>query len=524
MKYLKLLGLGSLVLALLLSMVALGFGSTLAQDGGANLPTPTSYPVEEVAYELSIVGGEDVTFTFAGTTAEGITVGETSVNSDYPRGMVFTTTAESENGSIQSATLWMIFPTGGLTRFEATMNAETKEWTANPWSAGEGIPAWRPFSFYWRVRDETDVAIDTEPIAISYWDPTREWYRAEGDYLILYWFGADEVDPEYIAENAMYAMNTTEPRRIAGFGSPISYKPVGVLYPTRETLGEFSGSGTSNDNAAGYTSSEMGMTVQNMAPPTDAWFERQADCVYATPREERISQAFIVDRSIFGTIPHEVAHLYQYDHGVAVGPNWWVEGQADYFTYQAGQYDFRIRNLATFDSDIPTIDGNIGAFTYEADGCYALAYDMGVSFINWLLSTYGGIETHAQIVSLLQSNMTLNDVLEEATGKPFYELENEWRVYLGYEPFSDADRDPSLLMAEAVDPLFAVGDTFTVPGPRPMTLYENAGPNQMPSSAACFAGIQGEVLRSGSLEGANYYEVDCSGLKGWVEESQLPLP
>jgi hypothetical protein len=34
------------------------------------------------------------------------------------------------------------------------------------------------------------------------------------------------------------------------------------------------------------------------------------------------------------------------------------------------------------------MDGNLGAFTYEADGCYGLAYDAGVSFINWLLTTY----------------------------------------------------------------------------------------------------------------------------------------
>lgn len=524
MKYLKYLGFGSLIITLLGGMFALGFNPSMAQDGGANLPTPTPYPVDEVNYELTTVGGEDVTLTFAGLSMDGITIGETTVNSDYPRGMVFTTTAESENGSIQSATLWMILANGDLTRFEATMDEEAEAWVANPWSAGEGVPAWRPFEFYWRVRDETDVAVDTEPIAMSYWDPTREWYRAEGDYLILYWFGTDEVDPEYIAENAMYAMNATEPRRIEGFGSAISYKPVGVVYPTRETLGEFSGSGTSNDNAAGYTSSEMGMTVQNIAPPTDAWFERQAGCIYATAREDRVSQAWIVDRTIFGTIPHEVAHLYQYDHGVAVGPNWWVEGQADYFTYQAGQYDFRIRNLASFDSDIPTLDGNIGAFTYEADGCYALAYDMGVSFINWLLSNYGGLQLHAQIVDLLQSRITLQDALEQATGKPFYELENEWRTYLGYQSFSDADRDPSLLLADPVDPLFAVGDSFTVPGPRPMTLYENAGPGALPSSAACFAGIQGEIVRAGSLEGANYYEVDCAGLTGWVEESQLPLP
>ena len=64
---------------------------------------------------------------------------------------------------------------------------------------------------------------------------------------------------------------------------------------------------------------------------------------------------------------------------------------------------------------------------------------MGASFINWLVSNYG-IETHRQIVELMTPSedhllgMDFNDAIVQATGKPFDELENEWRAYLELPP------------------------------------------------------------------------------------------
>ena len=255
--------------------------------------------------------------------------------------------------------------------------------------------------------------------------------------------------------------------------------------------------------------------------PTEEWFERLSECIYLTSAEERTEQ-WRVERTLYGTVPHEVAHLYQYDKGVSLGPNWWIEGQADYFTYSAGSYDARIRHLASL-QDIDNLEGNISAFTYEADGCYALAYDMGVSFINFLLSNYGGIDTHAQLVDLISRNVVLADAVEQVTGKPFIEIQNEWRTYLGFRELTEVDLDPSAALTDPIDALYEVGDTFTVPGPRPLSLQDNPGTAQI-STAACFQNLQAEVVRVGNLDGINYYEVTCSGLSGWVPEAALPTP
>lgn len=513
----------ALMLALSLLTVSLMGPAALAQDGngGPNIPTPTPHPVDNVDYELTRAGGEDVTLTFPGLEEDGFTVSETTVTSNYPRGMEFRVAATSDNGQVVDALLLIRLISGSNVRFQATFDEETEEWVARPWDTGAGQPAWTAFDFYWRIRDESGAFVETDVAATDYWDPTREWWRMESQDIILYWFGFEEVEPDYVAENAAYAMAATEPRRVAGFGGPLSYKPIGVIYPTRDTLAEIFGSGQSNSNAAGWTSSDLGMTIQHISMPTDDWFERQSECIYLTPREERTEQ-WRAERTVFGTVPHEVAHLYQYDKGVSLGPNWWIEGQADYFTYQAGDYDSRIRHLSSL-QDIDNLQGNISAFTFEADGCYALAYDLGVSFINWLLTNYGGLEAHAQIVELLGRNVVLADAVEQVTGKPFIELQNEWRAYLGFRPLALADLDPASALEDPVDPLYVVGDVFTVPGPRPLSLQDNPGPAQI-STAACFPNLQVEVLAVGQLDGVNYYQVTCSGLEGWVPESALPTP
>ncbi|MCI0713652.1 MAG: hypothetical protein L0154_26075 [Chloroflexi bacterium] len=509
-----------LLCTFILGLTIVTFAPTMAQNGGNGLiPTPTAHPIDELVYDLTTAGGEDITLTFDGIEQDGLTLGETEVSSNYPRGMEFAVTASSGAGDIVDVILFMQFVNGSSTRFAATYDDETEQWTARPWDTGSGQPAWTQFEFYWRIRDEEGNSLDGPTHAAEYWDPTREWNRVETGDVIIYWFGFEEVSAEYVAEGITLAVGSTEPRRIEGFGGRISYKPVGVVYPDRETLGEFQGSGLTNSNAAGYTSDSLGMTIQSISVPTEDWFERQANCIYLTPLEDRTEQ-FRVDDMIFRVVPHEIAHLYQFDKGVNVGPNWWVEGQADYFTYEAGNYDSRLVNLATL-QDAPSLEGNISAFTYEADGCYALAYDMGVSFINWLLTNYGGLETHAQIVDLLSRNIVLADAIEQVVGVSFVELQNEWRTYLGYEPFSAEDLDPSLALGEPIDPLYLVGDIVQFPGPSPETLHVFPGPNQI-SNAACFAGLDAEIVRVGSLDGVNYYEINCAGLTGWVEEGRLP--
>lgn len=511
---------GLAVLVLLAVLMAAG---VLALPVGAvpsaqDLPTPTPHPVEETPYTLDVVGGADTEVTTAPPAEiDGFSFGATQAISRYPRGMEFRVRVTSEDAPIRDVVLFVRFVHGSGTRAVAEYEAEADEWVARIWETGNMQPAWTPLTFSWRARDAEGNSADTEPYPADYADTGREWFRMESEHVILYWFGFGEDDPDAIAQQMADAMAATHPRRVEGFGRPLSYKPVAVVYPDRATLAETVGSGVTSDRFAGITSSEWGMSIQVLRDADYA--PGNENCIWARPPEEWTMERRI--NTIYSVTTHEVAHLYQYDVlGGSLGPQWWAEGQADWFSLAPGLYDSRLRHLGTL-QDMPSLTGDVGWNFIEADGCYRLAYDMGASFINYLLAHYGGLETHRQIAQAMRGGRSVYDAIEEVTGKPFLEVENEWRTYLGWPALEVADVDPAAALEPPLDTTFAVGDVVTLPSTPAMSpLYEKPGPRVL-ANASCFAGMPVTILRAESLDGVDYYEVDCMGMTGWMTRDQL---
>lgn len=515
-------GMAVLVLAVV-AIVGLAFPALAApggQDDDLNLPTPTPVPVEQTPYMLTVVGGVAETLTFDHGELDGFTLGETTASTEYPRGMVFTINPTSATGEIQDVILFIRFVHGSGNRVVAEWDDGAGAWVAHPWQTGEGQPAWTYFEFYWRVRDTSGASVDTEPIAIDYADPTREWFRMESDLVVLYWYGFGEDDPDAIAQRMADSMAATQERREQGFGRALSYKPVAVVYPSDEALAEIYGSGVSNDRVAGFTSSDLGMSVQvlrgtELVPGNE-------NCIYALQPDEWTMERRI--ETVYSTTTHEVVHLYQYDIlGGPLGPLWWTEGQPEWHSIAPGLYDRRLRHLGTL-QDIPSLSTSVGSNLTQADGCYALAYDVGPSFINYLVTYYGGIDTHRQIAELMRTGPTVYKAVEQVTGKPFFDIENEWRAYLGLEPLTLADVDPAAALEPFEDNLIAVGDTITLPAsPMMSPLAEKPGPKSL-SGGQCFANTPVTVLNMGMLDGVPYYQIDCMGMTGWVTRDQLVGP
>lgn len=481
-------------LALLIGIAALGV-PTLAAPDGPNLPTPTPFPVENVEYSLSVVGGQPETFTFADPDQGGFTFGSTTVTSQYPRGMTFTLRPASSQGAIRTVTLLARYDNGSGTRAAATWDADQQAWIARLWDTG-GIPAWVHFAAFWRVTDASGASAETGSHNLDYADPTRQWFRAESDHTILYWFGLSEDDPDRLARAVLEAVEATQPRRVDGFGRPLSYLPVSVVYGSREAIREMYGSGTTT---RGFASYEIGMSVLSTG---------------SAPLDD------LIDWLRF-TVTHEIVHLYQFDViGGMLGPMWWVEGQANWFSLSPGLYDDRLRRLGALQK-LPTLTGEISLDTVQADGLPDLGYDMGASFINWLLTHYGGMPTHREIVARMAGGANLYEAVEQVTGQTFFDLQNEWRAYLGLPPFAPADLNPAAALEPVPDPLFAVGDRLTLPDtPAIFKLGQDPQPDTL-LSGSCFAGTQVKVLALGRSSGVDYYQIDCMGMVGWVTGDQI---
>ena len=286
-RYLTGFGTAALLLTVLIIWLA---GPTLAAPPSQEpiLPTPTLFPVENVTYELEHVGGQPETLTFTYPDQDGFTFGQASVTSLYPRGIVFTLNPQSANGTITDVTLLIEYISGYATRVIGTWDAAQGLWIAHAWPMGEGHPAWVHFTFRWRVINSSGAAVETDAYPADYTDITRVWYKLTTPYMIVYWYGLSDDDPDRFAYRVTEELAATHPRRIAGFGRAISYLPIGIIYGTRAEMGEMTTSGLVSRGGAYYLIGMSAVPVPEInAQYQEPWLSFATDPRTESPVPER---------------------------------------------------------------------------------------------------------------------------------------------------------------------------------------------------------------------------------------------
>ncbi|MBI5931778.1 MAG: hypothetical protein HY862_20885 [Chloroflexi bacterium] len=387
---------------------------------GTDYPTMTPANVEIDPVAVEEVGGNSEPVVFLGETKDGFTIGDTTVVSDYPNGATFTVTIQSEQ-ELDQVTLVIRYPHGSGTRVQAGRGTGENEWVATLYDTDDQ-PPWLRMDFFWRVIDLAGGSVETTAQNYVYSDPTRVWYHAANDQLELYWFGW----PEEFAQAVMHGMAVVQERWLLGFGEPLSFRPIAVVFSDADTFGEFSNAGAAgNSRRAGFTSNDLGITVQRF--PELGFI---SSCPRNPPPEDQtIEWAYDYMTEV---ITHEVTHLYQFDKNVG-GPTWFVEGGATWFSLNSIRAGTGLRDhnpgqdILTLQGDGPGGGGNI------PNGCNAPGYWMGASFIQWIYGQYGMEGIH-QWFDLISRNTRMNEALIAVTGKNLAQLEPEWRAYLGYNP------------------------------------------------------------------------------------------
>ncbi len=365
-------------------------------------------------------------------TQADFTIGETTLTSHYPRGMTFTLEASSSAGEVTRATLFYELRTGLRERENAALDAATGRWVAEPYRVRGGMPPWVDFHYWWVLTDSAGNTFETEPQYGIYEDNTREWWSIDTDDITLYWFG--EL-PE-LGEQVAAAMAAMREHFTLGWGRTLSYKPLAILFPPGDVWNEYVEGGV-NPNAAGFTQPSEGFTIQRIPGTRDAaahdnlkntcggyWYGNREN----TPDEWRL-------QDMIHTVVHETVHLYQSDFRMS-GPQYWTEGQADYFAGLTGWHnrDAESRMIAYGGAgySLPTLQGGQmgGGSSEAADGCIAIGYAVGETFIRYLVSNYGGLATHSAILEAMPGR-GIEGAIASVLGKPFVDVENEYRAYLG---------------------------------------------------------------------------------------------
>ncbi|MBI5960873.1 MAG: hypothetical protein HY866_19195, partial [Chloroflexi bacterium] len=249
------------------------------------LPTPTLFPVQDVTYTLSWVGGAPQPLLFSYTDANGAMLGRSTVESRYPRGLVFSLMLER---APESVTLMARYDSGIGTRVEATWNQDGNAWIASLWETG-GFPAWVHLTFFWRVAFADGTVIETEAYPVDYADPTRQWFRAENEQMVIYWFGVGEDEPDRVARALLESVAAARASLRQGFGADLSYRPMTIIYDSRDAVREIYGSETAT---RGFASYDLGVSL--LAAPHGAGVEAEIGWLTFT-------------------VAHEMVHLYQFD-------------------------------------------------------------------------------------------------------------------------------------------------------------------------------------------------------------------
>jgi len=484
------------------------------------MSTPITHAQDNNGYTVTTVGGTDTPINFDDQTIAGFSFTDMSFRSTYPTGMTFTVAiTPPQNATIQQVSLAYTFSNTGSRGepAEVLQGDQANTWTATLYAL-RGMTPWHEIDASWQVRTTDGDTISGTPLHAIYYDPTRPWYRAESEDILVYWFGVSNELGRYVID----AMARNREKYRDGFGKLLPYRPVAIIYPPGGVWNEYKAGVVIDDTDFGSTGTiinEPGSTIQRVRTLESAAIRK--DCIWNPTSPD---QEFQFNQAASTTV-HEVAHLYQREVGVG-GPTWWGEGQATFFeTFPEYPVHDRLRQLAKLrDGDFPSFQGagpGGGPYTASEDGCTHLIYDMGSSFMLWLVDAHGGLDTYRSIVDEMAHGITLEQALQTVTGMSMLELENEWRAFLGIGEVPAEILDPALMLSEPAEPFFEVSEQVILPA-TPFQQLVFTSPEEKPvSNLTCFANTPVVILRAGNDGTSNWYEVDCMGIVGWMNQSQL---
>lgn len=387
-----------ITLSLLFAMISV---STFAQTD----PTPTAFV--ENWYLDSDAEWENTRFAEPGTSVgeANWVVADASFESNYPSGFTFRIKANSDMSDIVTASVIWSHTPNFLQREETSTIPSTGNIVIR-YQVSDPTPPWVAVNYYWSFVDAKGNRYRTEWIVGQEYVPNdiENWVRVESEDVIIV---AQDTLPQRAITQSIEAMETQRETFKRAWGGALSYKPRVILFDSRSDFNQWLGA--FNTGILGITSEEWGATVQILD------YDDITDLTY-------------------GTVPHEIGHLYQFDFvgedGFPAG-SWFTEGNATLFELtQMYDYEERVRNLARRGELPSLLDNSWRASFVGEDGIGRLGYDVGFTFWKWVVTRFG-LEGHLAIVQELTKGVDRDEAIENALGMSLAEIEAEWALWLG---------------------------------------------------------------------------------------------
>ncbi len=401
----------AVLLVLLMGIVGTAQWQVMAQDGATATPTADAATPEETPKydEPAYVEGGEAEWTLTDST----------FTSHYPDGFQFEAFATSSGGEIVSASIYYshtpTYPED--VRIRGEVDAATGKVTVVVQGReADDIPPWVAINYRWRLLDSAGTVYWSDwLVGNEYSDSTHEWERQESEDLIIF---VQQGFPQNAVDLAFEAMAEARPIYLEAFGRLLSYKPRMMLFADEATFEE-------------WRSPDYALRGIDFIGQASGYWGAFIQLIYGDDIED----------FAYGTVIHEIGHLYQYDLYESRAPAWFTEGNSTYLEmHQQYDYEGRVREVVRF-YPIDSLFAEDGPDTLDSgpDEQGRWAYDLGYTFNKWLVENYGW-EAHRELITLLAAPENLpgyeitdyfKQLLEQVLGLTTVEIESRWREWLG---------------------------------------------------------------------------------------------
>jgi hypothetical protein len=326
----------------------------------------------------------------------GPTITDQGVENQFPDGMTFRASVQSDSDIEEIRLRYKILPDGtaarGVPEFDPAPSVDAEFFLGQP---DVQLPPGTVIEYYWEATDADGDTAETETQEFFYDDIRFEWSTVSDEGVTVYYYSGGE---EAAAEMLGVALETVEEME-ALLQTDVPFEVQVWVYENSE----------------------------DMNPALERLSEAREREVTTAGVRVASNAVLVLGNASFDVMRHELTHVVtkQAGEGSFGGlPFWLDEGTAVYAQDEKGWFEDAINSAMNRGEVFPI--QQITTLAGDPDNV-ALYYGQGWSIVDYLVATYGE-EKYAELFAEMKTGARIDSALEAVYGFDQDGLEDEWRA------------------------------------------------------------------------------------------------
>jgi len=331
---------------------------------------------------------------------DGITIVDSSVETDFPAVLTFVLEAESQADIVDARIHYQV---DKMNYAQVTSEAwadfapETRVKTSWTWDMRKGsLPPGASITYWWTVEDAAGNSVETPPAVLRFDDNRYEWRSVANDALTLFWYEGDDS----FAGELMTACEGGLSRLTREVGT---YPEKLIRIYVYASAGDLQGAMIFPQEWTGGTAfTEFGIVAIGISPDQLDWGKR--------------------------AMVHELTHLVVHQaifspYGEL--PTWLDEGLAMYNEGELSPSFQAWLDRAISEGRLISARSLCSPFSADPEKAY-LSYAQSYSLVAYLLDGYGQ-ERMLRLLTLFKDGSSYDEAMTQVYGFDIDELDRRWR-------------------------------------------------------------------------------------------------